>query len=57
MLNWKPVKNFEGLYEISDNGDVKIVNTGLFLKQRIQNSYYYVKLTKNMINMDFMFTV
>lgn len=46
MVNWKSIKDYEGLYEISDIGDVKILKTGLFLKQRVHNSYYHINLTK-----------
>lgn len=44
---WKPVKNFEGLYEISDKGDVYSLITGKILKHSIKRTgYHQVTLSK-----------
>ena len=48
MPTWKPIKDYEGLYEISNTGEVKSLNLkkGRILKQHIQRSYLYVGLSK-----------
>jgi Mor family transcriptional regulator len=53
-MKWKPVLNYEGIYEISENGDVKrIANTnnqykvGHILKSNVINGYAHVQLHKN----------
>jgi transposase len=52
-MNWKPVLNYEDIYEISENGDVKrIAQTnnqygfGHILKHNIINGYAHVQLHK-----------
>lgn len=51
---WKPVKNYEGIYEISENGDVKRIaktnnqyGQGHILKHNIINGYAHVQLHKS----------
>lgn len=46
---WKPVKGYEGLYEVSNDGDVKSKKTGKILKKIKQqkHDYYTVSLCKN----------
>jgi hypothetical protein len=48
---WKPVKGFEGYYEVSDLGVIKSLhkrNLGKKIKQRVDRGYYYtVRLNKN----------
>lgn len=49
---WKPVKNFEGLYEISNVGNIKslLFNREKILKPAINSSgYYSIVLYKNKI--------
>lgn len=59
-VKWKPIKGYEGSYEISENGEVKscsrVLKNGskgnhlskeIFLKQKVQNGYYTVTLYKN----------
>ena len=47
---WKPVKNLEGLYEVSNLGNVKSLNfnktgqTKLLKLQKYANGYIYVHL-------------
>lgn len=44
---WKPIKEYEGLYEVSNCGKVRSVR-GKVMKQRLnQWGYYKVQLTKN----------
>ena len=47
---WKPVKNYEGLYEINQFGDVRSLqkkHIGYILKQRVdRGGYYTVRLSK-----------
>ena len=52
-MNWKPVLNYEGIYEISENGDVKRIaqtnnqyGVGHILKHNIINGYAHVQLHK-----------
>jgi hypothetical protein len=50
MENWKDIKNFEGLYKISDNGRVKSLHKKrhIFLKPRLSHDgYLRVSLSKN----------
>jgi hypothetical protein len=51
MEIWKPVKNYEGLYEVSSMGrvrDLKKENSILKLKKRIIDSNYSVKLFRGL---------
>jgi transposase len=52
-MNWKPVLNYEDIYEISENGDVKRIaqtnnqyGVGHILKHNIINGYAHVQLHK-----------
>lgn len=47
MEIWKPVKNYENLYEISNIGRVKNVKTNRIMKCKIDMGYYRVGLFKN----------
>ena len=65
MENWKPIKNYEGLYEVSDHGRVRrvdgYVNSGIRFNDRVwrkgrvlkqnakRNGYLTVDLSKNHI--------
>lgn len=44
---WRDIKDYEGLYEISNYGDVRNVQTGHVLSPGISQGYYYVALYKN----------
>ncbi len=45
---WKDIKDFEGLYQISNFGRVKSLKTGKILKQTIkENGYLQIGLYKN----------
>lgn len=46
---WKPIKDFEGHYQVSNFGRVKSIKFGkeIILKQNIRRGYYYVGLSKN----------
>ena len=51
-IEWRPIKNFEGLYEVSNTGLVKSLHWGKEknLKQVIRSNnypYYFVGLLKN----------
>lgn len=53
-MKWKPVTNYEGIYEISENGDVKRIaktnnqyGIGHILKHNIINGYAHVQLHKD----------
>lgn len=51
---FKPIKNFEGLYEISNYGKVKSIRTGNFLKIRDNGKgYLYVDLSEKGITKRF----
>lgn len=45
---WKPVKGYEGFYEVSDHGNVKSLRKNKILKQTVgvKNGYSYVGLYK-----------
>lgn len=46
--NWKEVKNYEGLYEVSDTGLVRIIKNKKILKQPLhKDGYYRVRLHKH----------
>lgn len=48
MQKWLPVLNFEGLYEISDQADVRSVRRGIVLRQyRERKGYRSVSLYRN----------
>ena len=48
MNIFKEIKDFEGLYEIDNNGNVKSIKSGIILKPRINKcGYYYLTLCKN----------
>ena len=38
-MEWKPLHNWEGMYEISDTGIVKNVRTGRYLKNSVSTNY------------------
>ena len=41
MNNWYPVKDWEGLYEINKNGDVRNAKTKKLIVGDINNCGYY----------------
>lgn len=41
---WKNIEGYEGLYQISDQGQVKNLRSGKILKPRKSKGYYYVCL-------------
>ena len=48
ILIWKDVKGFEGIYLVSDKGDIKNVSTGKIRKLKVKkNGYIYVDLYKD----------
>jgi hypothetical protein len=47
-MEWKPVKGFEELYEVSNTGEVRGLKRGVLLSQTTKsNGYKSVKLSKN----------
>lgn len=51
-IEWRPIKNFEGLYEVSNTGLIKSLHCGKekILKQVIRSNnypYYFIGLLKN----------
>ena len=44
---WKPVVGYEGLYEISENGQLKNLKTNRFIKPSIKSGYLGVTISKN----------
>ena len=44
---WKPIKNYEDIYEVSDCGDVKNIKLNKILKQTPRNWYLRVSLNRN----------
>ena len=45
---WKNIKNYEGIYKISNLGRIKSLNKGIILKQfKNTSGYYQVELWKN----------
>lgn len=45
---WKPVVGYEGLYEVSNYGDVKSLNTNkIRCKKKDKYGYYCINLSKN----------
>ena len=45
---WKQINGFEGIYDISENGDVRRVDSGLILNPYISNKgYKCIDLSKN----------
>ena len=54
MEVWKPIKNYENLYEISNYGRVKSLRSGKILKKRLTyDGYVRVTLTYNQQAKDF----
>lgn len=51
MENWKEIKGYEGLYQISDTGRVKSLHNyrggNSILKPRLKKGYYTIGLRKN----------
>lgn len=48
MEKWKDIKGYEGLYQVSTNGDVRNLLTGKTLKRRSNgNGYIRIELWKN----------
>lgn len=44
---WKPIKNYEGLYEVSNYGNIKTVKTNRLMKLRLsKDGYLRVNLSK-----------
>lgn len=46
-MRWKPVEGYQGLYSVSDNGNVRNEKTGNFVGQWLFDGYLYVKLCKD----------
>lgn len=44
---WKDIKGYEGLYQVSNLGSVKSLNTGIKLKPNNNNGHLFVALYKN----------
>lgn len=50
---WKPIKNYEGIYEVSNHGEIKslsrkgVVNDRLLKLTKDSNGYIYAILSKN----------
>lgn len=45
---WKPVKGYESLYQVSDNGRVRSSHTGKYISQRVgYDGYVRVSLSNN----------
>lgn len=49
-IEWKPIKGYEGLYEISNYGDIKILRNNTIKKQRLNYGYCYCGLSKNAVS-------
>lgn len=58
METWKDIPNYEGLYQVSDNGNVRSIThkdrfghtyKGRILKQQLSNGYYRCHLSKDNI--------
>lgn len=47
MELWVPVNGYEGLYEVSDKGNVKSLRKNLILRPNTRNGYHYVNLYKD----------
>lgn len=48
MVEWRPVKDYEGLYEVSNTGEVRGLKRGSLLTPTLKrNGYLSVKLSKN----------
>lgn len=53
--SWLPINGYEGLYEVSSNGNVKSLKKGIFLKpETLPFGYLRVCLTKNKNSRHFM---
>lgn len=46
-MKWKPIKGYEGVYSVSENGNIRNDKTGSFLGQWVLYGYMYVKLCNN----------
>ena len=46
MEKWRSVKGYEGIYEVSDMGNIRNMR-GVVLKQRLHKGYHIVNLSKN----------
>lgn len=46
-MKWKPIKGYEGLYSVSNNGNIRNDKTGNFIGQWVFGGYMYVKLCKD----------
>lgn len=46
-IEWKPIKGYEGLYEISNYGDIKVLRNNTIRKQTLIYGYRYCNLSKN----------
>ena len=45
--NWKDIKGYEGIYQVSDRGRIKNVRTGRILKPMLAGAYLYVGFWRN----------
>lgn len=46
-MRWKPIEGYDGMYSVSDSGNIKNNATGSFLGQWVSHGYLYTKLCKN----------
>lgn len=47
MTVWKPVEEYEGLYEVSNRGDIRRIGGGILKPQNETHGYSSVSLSKN----------
>lgn len=43
---WRDVPSYEGIYQVSNEGQIRTVKTGAHLRPALRNGYMLVKLTK-----------
>ena len=50
-MKWKPIVGYEGIYEVSDNGEIKSLIKNRLLKPSIhKKGYLFVTLTKERVH-------
>lgn len=47
MEKWKDVKNYEGIYQVSNLGNIKTIRKNKIMKLNKRNGYYQICLRKN----------
>lgn len=50
---WKDIKGYEGLYKISNTGEIYSIISNKILRKNIRNTYYIIQLTKNKMRKSF----